>query len=655
MDTRRVEVELGAHDCRVVADVGADEFERFERDAQRTGILRDDLLAQLEYGWNFRSGNATLRRWEMKTGAAGTATTVTFGAHGGSISRGDRDPAAWVVPLGVEHQLPLGNLWFSLVHFLHGKLAASSSGLAGMRLQGVYTYALVKTKDDEPSHALVVHTAGKTLAVEPLGQDFLALQFVLGQRIDHGQAFGLDGADVVMAMSWGRPTGRSRNAHAVAAPGLTGGRSVVEFFERLSTAIQASEPPRLAAALDLFISSFDALFDLAFQNLLLALSALTSSRTDLADLPHGTRAKRFLEAHGVVLPPELAVYIDDVARSLDTRGLVWPDTPDDKTAAPLLRLQADLRSVVVALAAVVVGYRGPIAGPAPSEAPPGWWPLANTPTQISAWSAEGPPEDATYGLCDDQILVLVGRPEHVTIIRWLVAAAELPGGRIVVAAASSPQDLRERAKLVIELGDRVIVVAEAARENVPTARDRARKNLGLTSESTEVVPAIPCVESWMLADDALVSAQTADSETVRRATEYLPDEIQDARTLVHQVFGPPSRWRSLPMPDVYRAAGRSPSLRNLLEVLARRLGTKSDLPERSVARVLSRDAIAGVIRSLLPDDALAWRTSDGSTYTAAELAREIEQGTEVGRQYAVDLVSMMVNALSRTAKRDRSA
>ena len=159
----------------------------------------------------------------------------------------------------------------------------------------------------------------------------------------------------------------------------------------------------------------------------------------------------------------------------------------------------------------------------------------------------------------------------------------------------------------------------------------------------------------MLADDELVAAQSDDGETRRRATEALPDEVDDPRSLAQKIFGPPGGWMGLPRPDIYRAADRSPSLLHLLDTLGGRLGVERHLPERSVARGLSRDAIAGLIRSLLPDDAIAWRTSDGSTYTAAALAREIEQGTEVGRQYSIDLVSMMINTLSRSAKRARSA
>jgi hypothetical protein len=267
----------------------------------------------------------------------------------------------------------------------------------------------------------------------------------------------------------------------------------------------------------------------------------------------------------------------------------------------------------------------------------------------------GPPEDAAHGVRDDQVLVLVADPSHAEVIRWLVRAADLPESLLVVASACSADDLREQVSHVRALGDRVLVVADAPRGHVPTASAHLRSELNLAAESVIVIPAVPCVESWLLADDELVAAASTDDDTRRRATESLPDDVQDSRSLAHQIFGPPELWRTLPRPDVFRGADRSPSLRHFIDVLATRLGVSRNLPARSVARGLSRDAIAGLIRSLLPDDAIAWRTSDGSIYTAAELAREIEQGTEDGRQYSVDLVSMMINTLSRSAKRSGPA
>jgi len=69
-------------------------------------------------------------------------------------------------------------------------------------------------------------------------------------------------------------------------------------------------------------------------------------------------------------------------------------------------------------------------------------------------------------------------------------------------------------------------------------------------------------------------------------------------------------------------------------------------------RTISRDAIAGLIREMMPADAIAWQTSDGDTYTAEEISREVEEGTEIGHQYARDIMRVAIDFLRRQARRN---
>lgn len=62
-----------------------------------------------------------------------------------------------------------------------------------------------------------------------------------------------------------------------------------------------------------------------------------------------------------------------------------------------------------------------------------------------------------------------------------------------------------------------------------------------------------------------------------------------------------------------------------------------------------REAVARLLREL-PPDTVAWRTTSGS-YTAEALAAEVESGTDVGRQYAADIVRVCRDLLGRQARR----
>jgi hypothetical protein len=72
-----------------------------------------------------------------------------------------------------------------------------------------------------------------------------------------------------------------------------------------------------------------------------------------------------------------------------------------------------------------------------------------------------------------------------------------------------------------------------------------------------------------------------------------------------------------------------------------------------MARSLSRDVLAGLIREVSPAETVIWRTSSGADYTADELERHIENGDEIGRQYASDLLRVSRDILRRTANRTK--
>jgi hypothetical protein len=191
--------------------------------------------------------------------------------------------------------------------------------------------------------------------------------------------------------------------------------------------------------------------------------------------------------------------------------------------------------------------------------------------------------------------------------------------------------------------------------NVPDARARARAQLG--DPRAEVFCAVPELEAWLFADDrALLENALPDEEVQRIARRLsLPEEIPHPKQLALQVFGPESRWGFLRQIDIGRAAARSPSLRTFLEGMANLLEVDPRPLNRGVARNLSRDIIAGLIREVSPSDSVVWRTADGEEFTASQLQHHIEEGDEVGRQYSSDLLRISRDFLRRAANRPKPA
>jgi hypothetical protein len=146
--------------------------------------------------------------------------------------------------------------------------------------------------------------------------------------------------------------------------------------------------------------------------------------------------------------------------------------------------------------------------------------------------------------------------------------------------------------------------------------------------------AVPNIEAWL----------TADEETARGLTRFesrLPRHPPDDAVLTVLAS----------CLDVDRAAARIPSLREFLIGMSELLdGGLAARFEASAGRTMSRDVIAGLVREV-PADEIVWRTMDGTAFTSRQLVAEIEAGTELGRQFAADLLRVSRDFLKRKARR----
>jgi hypothetical protein len=314
-----------------------------------------------------------------------------------------------------------------------------------------------------------------------------------------------------------------------------------------------------------------------------------------------------------------------------------------------LRLIGELRTVLVAMVAASVGYRGPILDGPYGADPPSWWTMEpdEKPPQYVAVTA--PRAVQIPDVAEGETLLLVEQRRHVVIVESLLEAAGLLSPRIKIMAADGRNELARLAEWAS--GPRLAVLASTTTHNVPTALEQLREELKLKPE-VRVFCATRDVEAWLLADDELLRRRAAsDPHMLQRIDAMpLPDEVPDPFAEAHVLLGPMERWGIVREASVYRAAARSPSLLCFLSGIAEALGASVDLPAESAGRSINRDVIANLIQGMMPSDAIAWRTSDGHTYTAERISHEIATGTEAGRQYARDLLRVSIDYLRRQAR-----
>ncbi len=250
--------------------------------------------------------------------------------------------------------------------------------------------------------------------------------------------------------------------------------------------------------------------------------------------------------------------------------------------------------------------------------------------------------------------LLVEGQDDAFVVTSILEAAGFPLSRLEIVVARGKEGVRLITEhLAPERSERYAALIDLDERSVPDAVARARKQLG--DPPIRVLCAVPAIEAWLFADDHAVSANARnDDEEVRAILARLPmpEEIPQPKRLARQVFGHDSpKLAFLKTIDVERAAARSPSLRSFLKGMGELLDFSTKLPDESVGRTITRDVLAGLIGEVLPADTVVWRTASGSSYTAAELRRQIESGGEAGRQYVSDLLRVSRDFLRRAANK----
>lgn len=265
-----------------------------------------------------------------------------------------------------------------------------------------------------------------------------------------------------------------------------------------------------------------------------------------------------------------------------------------------------------------------------------------------------PELDLEPGLDPDALVLIVEGFNDQTIVQGILKAAGFPIEKIHLIPGGGKVRAARIAEGFAEVRpDRCAVLIDLDERSVPDARARAREQL--FDAPVEIFCAVPAIEAWLFADERAVRENASPDEEVQRIVRRLPlpEEIPDPRQLAHFIFGPVSSWQFVERIDIGRAAARSPSLRSFLEGMGRLIGAPTPFLLDGMARSLSRDVLAGLIREVSPADSVIWRTAGGDDYTADELERHIEAGDEIGRQYVSDLLRVSRDFLRRTADRTK--
>jgi hypothetical protein len=239
------------------------------------------------------------------------------------------------------------------------------------------------------------------------------------------------------------------------------------------------------------------------------------------------------------------------------------------------------------------------------------------------------------------------------VVEKLLKAADLPLDRVEIVPRRGKKDVLEKAKKTTAQDDNQVlaILVDSDDTFVPDALEEIKQELG--NKTVEVFFAIPEIEAWLFADDALTQ-KSARNESAKKVLQDLPlpEDIPAPKEFANYILGGSRHFvESLDQMNISRAASRSPSLKYFLTRMGELLETKDLVLHDAISQNFDLQLIGNLLKETLYADTILYRTADGSQYTAKEMEHSISEGLPIGREYAADLLRVARDFLKRKANR----
>lgn len=248
-----------------------------------------------------------------------------------------------------------------------------------------------------------------------------------------------------------------------------------------------------------------------------------------------------------------------------------------------------------------------------------------------------------------ELVLYVEGPFDAAVVPALLERAGYPVDRLRAVEAGGVQAMKKllAASAPGAGGGHAAALVDGDQVNVPDSVEHARDRLG--KPSVPVFSAVPTVEAWLLADpEAVGKALKLKHE------DGLPDFLFGDQDEPHTL----RMRRNIRMAllvienmDVAAASARSPSLRAFLKGIGELLGADTAFLDRAQSRGLARETLSNLLAEVTSEDTVIYRTMDGSRITAREMMRHVDSGTDLGREFASDLLRISRDFLARQAQR----
>ncbi|MDM8559699.1 DUF4276 family protein [Candidatus Parabeggiatoa sp. HSG14] len=258
---------------------------------------------------------------------------------------------------------------------------------------------------------------------------------------------------------------------------------------------------------------------------------------------------------------------------------------------------------------------------------------------------------------DIKLLLYVEEETDVALVEKILQVAKYPAEQVKILPACGKKNMAHFLNHSWKLnGVKYAALVNFDYHTVFEAVEQAKKQLG--DPDAAVFCAVPTLEAWLFADIE-AAKKNAYSEHGRKLLERipLPEEIPYPTRLAYAVFGQ-KKYKEYALKvfenfDVQKATSRSPSLRTFLEGVGKLLDVQN-IPVADVyARSMNRDIFSNLLSEVSSPDTIVYRAMEGSGITAEEMLTHLREGSQVGQQYAVEILRTARDVLARKAQNSR--
>jgi hypothetical protein len=253
-----------------------------------------------------------------------------------------------------------------------------------------------------------------------------------------------------------------------------------------------------------------------------------------------------------------------------------------------------------------------------------------------------------------KILLITEGKQDIDILIPILKAAQLPVERIRFIAAGGRNASLKMAQALNGTLDEytaIVVLMDADAQTVPDAALKQKETF--SEKGIDLFFAIPETEAWVFADERLLLQQPLHEGAKEKLMRLsLPEELPYPRQLTRYFLkNQLMDWRFLEQMDIARATARTPALKIFLSQLGALLGMELPMVQNAIAHQLDRKLFANLIREVMPSQTVLYKTLDGRQFTAEQILENVQEGTNIGKQYASDILRVARDFLKRQANR----